>query len=127
MAQLDLSACSPSSPVKAKRAKRAPAKTASKRPPSKRAQAQSLRAEARLLTTAGLMLLVIGFPVTLYLVALALTGGAPAVLPLAVGAPPIVLGYLACHFASQRMIKAKALERRQPRAAAASKKPILTR
>lgn len=73
------------------------------------------------------MLLAIGFPVTLYLVALALTSAAPAVLPLAVGAPPILLGYLACHFASQRMLKAKALERRQPRAASASKKPILTR
>jgi hypothetical protein len=24
--------------------------------------------------------------------------------------PPILLGYLACHFASQRMVKAKALE-----------------
>jgi len=76
--------------------------------------ARSLRAEARLLTTAGLILLVLGFPLTLLLVAQALTPGAhmPAMLPLAAGAPPIVLGYLACHFASRRMVKAKALERR---------------
>lgn len=92
----------------------------SKRPPSKRAQAQSLRAEARLLTTAGLILLAFGFPLTLLLVAQALTPDAQvsAVLPFAAGAPPIVLGYLACHFASQRMVKAKALERRKAMAAA---------
>lgn len=71
----------------------------------------TLRAEARLLTFAGLVLLSIGFPATLVLVAQALApGGASPLLPLAAGAPPIVLGYLACHFASQRMVKAKALE-----------------
>lgn len=81
-----------------------------------------MRAEARLLTTAGLMLLAIGFPVTLYLVALALAPRAEisSILPLAAGAPPILLGYLACHFASLRMAKAKALERRKPAAAAAA-------
>jgi hypothetical protein len=36
-------------------------------------------------------------------------GGSP-LLPIAAGAPPIMLGYLACHFASRRMVKAKALE-----------------
>lgn len=79
-----------------------------------RSAAHSLRAEARLLTTAGLILLGLGFPLTLFLVALALTPGAqtPAMLPVAAGAPFIVLGYLACHFASQRMVKAKAIERR---------------
>ncbi|MBL8531402.1 MAG: hypothetical protein JNK94_06685 [Hyphomonadaceae bacterium] len=73
---------------------------------------ETLRAEARLLTIAGVMLLVIGFPLTLLLVADALReGGGSAVLPLAIGLPPLALGYLACHFASQRMLKAKALER----------------
>jgi hypothetical protein len=70
-----------------------------------------LRAEARLLTFAGLILLGAGFPTTLALVALALTpGGLSPMLPIAAGAPPLVLGYLACHFASQRMVKAKTLE-----------------
>jgi hypothetical protein len=79
-----------------------------------RSDIHALRAEARLLTTAGLILLALGFPLTIYLVALALAPDAqtPAMLPLAAGAPPIVLGYLACHFASRRMMKAKALERR---------------
>ncbi|MEZ5994121.1 MAG: hypothetical protein R3C25_00045 [Hyphomonadaceae bacterium] len=71
----------------------------------------ALRAEARVLAVAGLVLLALGFPVTLFLVARALAAGAGApFLPLAVGAPPIMLGYLACHFASQRMVRAKALE-----------------
>jgi hypothetical protein len=76
-----------------------------------RPTAATLRAEARLLTIAGLILLAIGFPATLWLVAQALAeGGPPPFLPAAVGAPPIMLGYLACHFASQRMLKAKAIE-----------------
>lgn len=71
----------------------------------------ALRAEARLLTIAGLMLLGAGFPLTLIMVAIALGSGAEApFLPAAIGAPPIMLGYLACHFASQRMLKAKAIE-----------------
>lgn len=71
----------------------------------------TLRAEARLLTIAGLMLLGIGFPVTVILVALALSpSGMPPILPLAIGAPPIMLGYLACRFASDRLVKARALE-----------------
>ena len=71
----------------------------------------TLRAEARLLATAGFVLLGLGFPVTLYLVAQALShNGASPFVPAAVGAPPIMLGYLACHFASRRMVKAKALE-----------------
>ncbi len=70
-----------------------------------------LRAEARLLTFAGLILLGIGFPLTIFLSAQALApGGLSPVLPIAMGAPPIILGYLACHFASQRMVKAKTLE-----------------
>lgn len=70
-----------------------------------------LRAEARLLLVAGFVLLGIGFPLTMVLAGQALSpGGLSPVLPIAVGAPPIILGYLACHFASQRMVKAKALE-----------------
>jgi hypothetical protein len=73
----------------------------------------ALRAEARLLTVAGLILLGIGFPVTLLLVAQSLgPEGVSPVLPAAIGAPPIMLGYIACHFASKRLVKAKALERR---------------
>ena len=71
----------------------------------------ALRAEARLLTVAGLLLLGIGFPITLVFVARALgSGEISPFLPAAIGAPPIVLGYLACHFASSRMVKARALE-----------------
>lgn len=73
----------------------------------------ALRAEARLLSVAGVLLLAVGFPLTLIMTAMALSSGegspfAPAV----IGAPPIMLGYLACHFASRRMVRAKALERR---------------
>lgn len=78
---------------------------------TQRTTAAALRAEARLLTVAGLILLAIGFPLTIALVAGALVeGGLPAVLPATIGAPPVMLGYLACHFASARMVKAKALE-----------------
>jgi hypothetical protein len=73
----------------------------------------ALRAEARLLSVAGLILLGIGFPATLLLVAQSLSpAGMSPVLPAAIGAPPIMLGYIACHFASQRLVKAKALETR---------------
>jgi hypothetical protein len=76
-----------------------------------RPNSATLRAEARLLSIAGLILLGIGFPVTLILTANALSPeGMSPVLPAAIGAPPIILGYLACHFASQRMVKAKALD-----------------
>lgn len=74
----------------------------------------ALRSEARLLTIAGLILLAIGFPTTLVLAAQALSpDGLSPILPLAVGAPPIVLGYIACHFASRRMVKAQSLEGRR--------------
>jgi hypothetical protein len=73
--------------------------------------AAALRAEAKLLTTAGLILLGLGFPATIALVAASLDpDGMSPILPLAIGAPPILLGYLACHFASSRMVKARALE-----------------
>jgi hypothetical protein len=71
----------------------------------------ALRAEARLLTIAGFFLLGVGFPVTLVMVAMALGSGSESpFVPAVIGAPPIMLGYLACHFASQRMVKAKAIE-----------------
>lgn len=74
-------------------------------------KADALRAEARLLTTAGLILLAIGFPLTMTLVALALSpDGLSPVAPLTVGGAPILLGYLACHFASVRLAKARDLE-----------------
>ncbi len=75
----------------------------------------ALRAEARVLTIAGLVLLGLGFPTTLLLVSQALApDGQSPVLPAAIGAPPIALGYIACHFASLRMVKAKALESERP-------------
>ena len=50
----------------------------------------ALRAEARLLTVAGLILLGIGFPVTLLLVAQSLAPeGVSPVLPVVIGAPPM--------------------------------------
>lgn len=85
-----------------------------------------------MLALAGAILLGAGFLLTLYLVSLALQPGgiAPAV-PIAVGAPPLLLGYIACHFASLRMVKAKALaaERKRARKPAAprSKKPQASR
>ena len=81
-----------------------------------RLDAAELRAEARLLTLAGLILLGLGFPLTLYLVfqALAPQGLSP-ILPAAISAPPITLGYIACHFASVRMVKAKAIEQARQR------------
>jgi hypothetical protein len=76
-----------------------------------RPNAATLRAEARLLSVAGFTLLAISFPPTLWLAAHALlTEGASPFLPVAVGAPPLMLGYLACHFASQRMVRARAIE-----------------
>jgi hypothetical protein len=70
--------------------------------------AAALKAEARLLTVAGLILLAIGFPLTMSLALMALApNGISPVLPAAIGGPPLLLGYLACHFASRRMEKAK--------------------
>lgn len=72
---------------------------------------QSLRDEARLLTLAGAMLIGMGFPLTMILVLFALSPeGLPPLLPIIVGAPPITLGYIACHYASARLARAKALE-----------------
>lgn len=72
---------------------------------------QSLRDEARLLTLAGLLLIAIGFPVTLAMVLMALApDGMSPVLPAAVGGPPLLLGYIACHYASARLARAKAID-----------------
>lgn len=79
-----------------------------------RPNSAALRSEARLLTIAGLILLATGFPVTLWLVAQSLApNGISPVLPAAIGAPPLMLGYVACYFASKRLVKAKALEGRR--------------
>ena len=73
--------------------------------------ADSLRAEARLLAVAGVILLAVGFPLTMGLAMLAMAPhGVSPVLPIAAGGPPLMLGYLACHFASRRMVKARQLE-----------------
>ena len=71
---------------------------------------QSLRDEARLLALAGVILLAIGFPLTLTLVAFAMAPhGLSPIVPLVAGGPPILLGYVACHFASKRLARARSL------------------
>ncbi len=73
--------------------------------------ATTLRAEARLLAIAGIILLALGFPITMGLAMLAMAPhGVSPVLPIAAGGPPLMLGYLACHFASRRIVKARTLE-----------------
>ena len=65
---------------------------------------QMLRDEARLLTLAGSILLAIGFPLALGLALIALApDGVSPLLPITAGGPPILMGYLACHFASRRL------------------------
>src|SRR5262245_60392615 len=87
----------------------------------------SLRGEAAILAAAGLIVLGVSLPLTLALVAMALSpdGFSPFV-PMIIGGPPMLLGYLACHFASSKYEKAKKLEgakkkvrkKRAPKAAA---------
>ena len=73
-------------------------------------EADALRAEARLLTTAGVLLMAIGLPLTMYLVALAISPeGISPLAPLTLGGGPVLMGYLTCHMASQRLARAKAL------------------
>ena len=71
----------------------------------------TLKGEAKLLAVAGLLLLAIGLPATLFVALQVLHAQdlSPA-LPALIGGPPLLLGYLACHFASARMARAKALE-----------------
>lgn len=78
-----------------------------------RREALALRAEARVLTMAGLILLGIGFPLSLTLAALALwTKDVPVIAPLLFGGPPVLLGWAACGYASDRLVRAKAIEAR---------------
>lgn len=84
-------------------------------------EASILRAEARLLANAGVLLLAVGFPLTMFLVAGALAEeGRFPILPLALGLPPILLGYLACHFAARRLMRGRQLEASTPALAAAA-------
>lgn len=81
-----------------------------------RRSSATLRAEARLLAVAGAILLGIGFFATIILVGSALGGeGDSPSLPLWVGGPPLVFGYLACHFATHRMQRARALDQQRRR------------
>ncbi|MES1201618.1 MAG: hypothetical protein ABUS57_09250 [Pseudomonadota bacterium] len=87
--------------------------------------ATSLRAEARLLTTAGLILLAIGFPLTITLAIMALSPrGLSPIFPPAIGGPFLILGYLACHYASERLAKAKRIEAGAEPAPAAHSKAV---
>jgi len=75
-------------------------------------EAQNLRAEARLIAMAGLILLAIGFPTTLILAALSLSpDGISPLFALLAGGPPIALGWAACRYASTRLERAKERER----------------
>lgn len=87
-----------------------------KAPPALRAQrarnVRSLRAEARLFTVAGAILLALGFPLTLTLAALAMApDGVSPFIAAAVGAPFILSGWAACAYASERLARAAQLER----------------
>lgn len=81
-------------------------------PPSRAEEARNLRAEARLVTMAGVILLAIGLPLTLVLAAIALAGGMSYEAPLLAGAPPILLGWAACFYGSRRLERAQHLEGR---------------
>lgn len=70
----------------------------------------TMRAEARLLSLAGFQVLAIGFPFTLFQVALSLSGEVPPLLPIAVGAPALFAGYLPCHLAAARLAVANRLD-----------------
>jgi len=84
-----------------------------KRKETKKATIEALRGEARLLSTAGIMLLAVGLPLTLGLVAPALNPeGASPLTPLAIGGGPVLVGYLICVAASWRLSQAKKLSQR---------------
>lgn len=77
---------------------------------SRSAHLETMRGEARFMAAAGMILMGVALPLTLVFVALALAEpGMSPLLPIAVGAPPTMIGYLACHFASRRLAKVKAL------------------
>ena len=90
------------------------AKTSSQasRRPRRAADVRALRAEARLLTMAGMMLLGVGFPLTLFLAACALApNGISPLAPLLSGGPLVAFGWAACRYASWRFEQAARLER----------------
>ena len=73
--------------------------------------ASVLRAEARLMSVAGMLLLAAAFPFTLYLAVLALVGDhVSALTPLVAGAPPILLGYCVCHRGAYQLQRARKLD-----------------
>ncbi len=78
----------------------------------RRNHVDALRGEARFLATAGYMLMSACLPLTMFFVAMALSGqGGSPFLPIAAGAPPMMIGYMACHFATRRLARAAVLER----------------
>lgn len=80
----------------------------------RRAAVAALRAEARLIATAGLILLAVGFPLTLALAALALApNGLSPLAPLLSGGPLVGFGWAACRYASWRLEQAGRLEQAQ--------------
>ncbi len=83
----------------------------------------NLRSEAGFFSTAGMILLGLGFPLTLFLAAMAISpdGLSPA-FPIMFGGPPVALGYLACRYASWRLAQAKSLEEEMARARRAKAK-----
>lgn len=83
----------------------------------------NLRSEAGFFSTAGMILLGLGFPLTLALAAMAISpdGLSPA-FPIMFGGPPVVLGYLACRYASWRLGQAKKIDEEQARARRAKAK-----
>lgn len=86
---------------------------------------QNLRAEARLVTAAGAILLVIGFALTLALAALAMPAqGVSPIWAFCLGGPPIALGWIACRYASSRLEKARLVEAESARPARAEAAPL---
>lgn len=72
----------------------------------------ALRGEAHFLAAAGYVLMGVSLPLTMFFVAMALSGhGGSPFLPIAAGAPPMMIGYMACHFATLRLAKASVLDR----------------
>ena len=65
-----------------------------------------------MLTIAGLILLAIGFPLTLILAGLALWTKTVSTFAPLLGAPAVGLGWAACGYASDRLVRAKDIEAR---------------
>lgn len=73
--------------------------------------AERLRAEARIVTMAGVILLAIGLPLALILAALALGPRGDALAPVIWAGPLILMGWGACQYGARRLEQAQALER----------------